>query len=116
MTAPSISAEREDWYNLSDDTVYKAPGEEGGRQKAFEDMSQMEKDAHISFDHCGKACEEEPRCFQYAYFDKTCGFSYSYRLGERRPPESGISFKSGWNLEKIEKDKAENTCVSPDWV
>lgn len=116
LIEPFISAEREDWYNLSDDIVYKAPGVEGGRQKDLEDMSQTEKDAHISFHHCGRACDEEPRCFQYVYFNNSCGFSYSYRLGESRPPDSDTSFKSGWNLRNIEKDKIENACVSPDWV
>jgi hypothetical protein len=79
-------------------------------------MTPIEKEAHISFEHCGKACEEQERCFQYVYSDKTCGFSYSYRLGYKRLPENGKSFKSGFVLEKIKKYADANPCPEPEWL
>lgn len=113
---PHVHAEREDWYNLSDDIVYRPPGVEGDRQKSREDMTPIEKDAHKSFEHCGRACEEQSRCFQYVYYSQTCGFSYSYRLGTRRLPEDGTSYKSGWNMAKIAQDQAAYPCPSPEWL
>ncbi|RVX72750.1 hypothetical protein B0A52_04149 [Exophiala mesophila] len=92
MVGPKVYAEREDWYNLSDDQLYRPPGVDGDRQKSREDMSALELEAHVSFEHCGRACEEQPRCFQYTYSNRECGFSYSYRLGRKRYPESGKTF------------------------
>lgn len=113
---PHLDANREDWYNLSDDILYRPPGAEGDRQKSREEMSPLEKDAHMSFEHCGRACEDQSRCFQYVYYTQTCGFSYSYRLGRRRLPESGTTYKSGWNRAKIARDQAAHPCPSPQWL
>jgi hypothetical protein len=109
------SAEREDWYNLSDDIFYRPPGVDEGRQKSPDDMSALEQSAYKSFEDCGKACEEQQRCFQYVYYDQTCGFSYSYRLGRSRMPESGTNYKSGWAMDKITKDEA-TFCSTPEWL
>lgn len=116
MIGPEIYAEREDWYNLSDDLFYRPPGINGDRQKSREDMSALEREAHVSFEHCGRACEEQPRCFQYSYSNHECGFSYSYRLGRKRYPESGTTFMSGWNLARIERDQTEHQFSSPEWL
>jgi hypothetical protein len=43
IVASEIAAEREDWYNLSDDLIYRAPGVSGDRPKPNEDMSAIEK-------------------------------------------------------------------------
>ncbi|KAI9931151.1 hypothetical protein MW887_010808 [Aspergillus wentii] len=60
----NLPAELDDWYNLSDDLMFRAPGVEGSRQKSAEDMTDVEKEAHQSFEKCGMACEEHPKCFQ----------------------------------------------------
>jgi hypothetical protein len=88
----------------------------GDRQKKAEDMTALEKEAYSSFEACGKACEEQERCYQYVYSDKTCGFSYSFRLGHRKAKEDGKTFKSGFVLEKIKKFSNENSCSEPEWL
>lgn len=117
MVASEVHAEREDWYNLSDDIFYRAPGVNGDRQKSEQEMTSAEKEAYRSFEHCRKACEEQDRCWQFVYSDQTCGFSYSYRLGRKQPPESdGKRYKSGWALAKIAKDQANHPCDTPEWL
>ncbi|KAL4898700.1 hypothetical protein BDV59DRAFT_167367 [Aspergillus ambiguus] len=114
-----LPAERDDWYNLSDDLFFRAPNVQGPRQMSPDEMTATEKDAYLSAEHCARACEDHPRCFQYAYdiIDRTCGFSFSYRLGGRQlSPKDEHRYKSGWIREKIEKDYAENTCDGPQWV
>lgn len=117
MVASDIIAERDEWYNLSDDLMYRAPGVNGDRQKPNEDMSSIEKEAYMSFEHCRRACEEQDGCYQFVYSDQLCGFSYSYRLGRKRLRDpSGASYKSGWLLYKIARDQAAHPCSSPRWV
>jgi hypothetical protein len=107
----NLTAERDDWYNLSDDLMYRAPGVDGSRQKAPHEMSSLEKEAYRSFEDCGRACEEHPRCFQFDFQDQTCGFSFSYRLGSRK-----MGYRSGWNLQKIDMYRSENVCHEPQWL
>lgn len=116
MIGPKVDPKREDWYNLSDDLVYRPPGIQGDRQKSHEDMSALEREAYVSFEHCGRACEEQPRCFQYSYSNRECSFSYSYRLGRKRYPESGTTFMSGWILARIAEYQAENQCLTSEWL
>ncbi|KAL1971374.1 hypothetical protein VTN77DRAFT_326 [Rasamsonia byssochlamydoides] len=114
----NLTAERDDWYNLSDDAMYRAPGVEGDRQKPEEEMTALERLAYRSFEDCGRACEEHPRCYQFVHHDQECGFSFSYRLGGTRQPEGGSEkrYKSGWNLDKIARDREANPCRSPQWL
>lgn len=116
FVGPQIQAKLEDWYNLSDDVLYKPPEADRDRTKPDDLMSDLEKEAHLSIEHCDRACEEEPRCFQYVYYGTTCGFSYSYRFGHRRVPEEGMSYRSVWKLDKIAQDQEANPCPSPQWL
>ena len=117
MVSASIQAEKEDWYNLSDDLMYRAPGVNGDRQKSEAEMTAVEKEAYKSFEHCRAACEEQARCFQFVYSEQTCGFSFSYRLGAKRlPEEDGKAWKSGWALEKMERDMAAWPCDAVTWL
>ena len=116
MVAPEVHAERDDWFNLSDDLFYRAPGVSGDRQKSEQEMTPVEKQAHMSFEHCSRACEEQDRCSQFAYSEQSCGFSYSYRLGGKYPPDpDGKRYKSGWALAKIARDQASYPCDTPAW-
>jgi hypothetical protein len=96
--------------------MYRAPGIEGEHQKPAEEMSTVEEEAYSSFENCGRACEEDGRCFQYTYSNQTCSFSWFFRLGHRRVPEDGIRFESGWDLAKIARYEEENTCSSTTWL
>ncbi|KNG86190.1 hypothetical protein ANOM_005524 [Aspergillus nomiae NRRL 13137] len=87
------------------------------RQKSPSEMTPVEKEAYSSFEQCQKACQEHSKCFQFAYHDQTCGFSFSYRLGYQKDPEDGKgSYKSGWILDKIEKDREDHPCKTPEWL
>ena len=114
-----LPAERDDWYNLSDDLMFRAPGIQGSRQMSPDEMTSAEKEAYMSFEHCGRACEQHARCFQYAYdkIEQTCGFSFSYRLGGRKlSAKDEHQYRSGWLREKIERDYREIACTDPQWV
>lgn len=114
-----LPAERDDWYNLSDDLMFRAPGVQGSRQMPPDEMTPAEKEAYMSFEHCGRACEQHARCFQYAYdkIDQSCGFSFSYRLGGRKlSAKDEHRYRSGWVREKIERDYRQVDCTEPEWV
>lgn len=91
LTRPNMASERDDWYNLSDDIEFKPPGVSGDRLKPIEEQSDLEKAAHKSFEDCRTACHDSRRCYQFVFHDRTCGFSYSYRLGQRREKDGGKS-------------------------
>jgi hypothetical protein len=116
LTGPNLASEREDWYNLSDDIDFKPPGAEGGRLKPAEELTELEKKAYLSFEDCRNACDEHERCYQFVFHDRTCGFSHSYRLGERRDKVDGKHYKSGWKLARIVKDQREHSCTEPGWL
>ncbi|KAB8223395.1 hypothetical protein BDV33DRAFT_189028 [Aspergillus novoparasiticus] len=46
----ALPSQRDDWYNLSDDLMFRAPGVEGQRQKSPADMTPVEKEAYSSFE------------------------------------------------------------------
>lgn len=127
MVAKHMTPERDDWHNLSDDVVYSASGQtnDNDRQKLPEEkgLSETEHEAHKSFEHCRKVCEEDPKCFQFVHFDQTCGLSYSYRLGSRQQQQqldsstAGVRYKSGWLMDRIDRDREEGAvCEELVWV
>ncbi|RMZ88337.1 hypothetical protein DV736_g4441, partial [Chaetothyriales sp. CBS 134916] len=113
---PEITEEKDDWYNLSDDQFLLAPGMEADRQKPVEEMTEADKAAHKSFEDCRQACSEDIRCFQFAYTEDSCGFSFSYRLGGPREEEDGKRWKSGWDIETIHAYQEWNGCLDVEWM
>lgn len=113
MISSKIYSERRDWDNLSDDVHYRAPGVSGDHERPSEDLTVIEREAYLSLDHCGRACEEQPRCFQYAHTAQECRISYSYQLGFKRDQEG--MYRSGWKLERIQKDNRHHGCPVPVW-
>jgi len=68
LVEPHVVMSRSDWDNLSDDVCYadKSPETQEhledhlrDRQKKEGDMSDIEKEAHMSPEHCAKVCENE---------------------------------------------------------
>ncbi|PQE30834.1 glycosyltransferase family 31 protein [Rutstroemia sp. NJR-2017a WRK4] len=82
-----------------------------------ENMSDIEKEAYKSFENCGEACKENPDCFQWVWYDKTCRLQTSFRLGAFKAPsdDGKVVYKSGWMVDKINEWTAENTCKEPQW-
>src|SRR5437773_1472343 len=110
---------REDWDNLSDDILLRSPEDtDDYRSKGWDDYTEVEKEAHKSFEDCGRACEHEPECYQYLYYNNLCGLSTSFRLGHRKLPDSdGNRYMSGFIMERIQEFMAENSpCSGPEWV
>lgn len=115
---PRESDDREDWYNFSDDAHIKPPEEKPERQIPEDEMTPVQEQAYQSYEKCAAACAEYRRCMQYSYdfLAQRCSYSFSYRLGEKRPPTSdGRRHKSGWMLAKINKDIEENRCTLIEW-
>lgn len=121
MVADKIVPERDDWDNLSDDVVLRAPdaeGEDDGR-KLTEEITAAEREAYLSFEHCRLACKEDQRCFQFAYrSDRRCGLSHSYRLGGSRSLDGsrGPRYRSGWDVERMARDQKEHPCHGAEWM
>jgi hypothetical protein len=121
FVAPSLprdSDDREDWHNFSDDAHIKPPDEKAERPIPEDEMTPVQAEAYQSYDKCAAACAEYHRCMQYSYdfLAQRCSYSFSYRLGEKRPPTSdGRRHKSGWILTRINRDIEENGCTSLEW-
>ena len=122
---PHITPRRDDWDNKSEDRFYldmdrqdekKWDDWKVGRMKKQEDMSELEKAAHKSFDDCSRACLSVGEdCFQFAYQDGLCGFQRSFRLGKPLKKESK-PMSSGWNVELIKKwTKERSNCETIWW-
>lgn len=132
FVAPKMVAAREDWDNLSDDVCYGDPSPEvqmrmdptlRGRQKPSEELNDVEKEAHLSPDHCARVCSyeddeneaasvgegseairmqspqkrqlvEERQCFQHRYHEGVCCTSKSFKLGA--PKTVGAPEEEKW--------------------
>lgn len=121
--APKLTGRREDWDNLSDDVTYLDPLAihpewKLGRAKNQNDMNEVEKLAHMSLEHCARACESLDDCFQYKYEDRECKTSWSFKMGHpvKRESEPSQRSLSGWDINKINKwIKAQGECRRIEW-
>lgn len=89
----------------------------GKRNEPLDDRPDVEREAHLSFENCAKACEAYERCFQYVYSENVCTLGESVRLGKYAKPDGGdgIATRSGWNLARIRAWTSENACHGPEW-
>ncbi|KAF2735580.1 hypothetical protein EJ04DRAFT_464611 [Polyplosphaeria fusca] len=85
----SMSDQKEDWTNLSEDIVFK-------RSDA----------ASASFDACFKACLKDSRCVQCEHFENTCRHSHVIRLGHRQLRDGNKRWISGWVMDRVQSWKA----------
>ncbi|KAL2866467.1 glycosyltransferase family 31 protein [Aspergillus lucknowensis] len=94
----------EDWDNLSNVRI------------AFAGQAEITKDT------CRDACLGLERCFQWRFnSDGECDVSTeTFRLGGKKLPdgdgENAKRWFSGWNVELIERWRAENECKEVEWV
>lgn len=107
----NLTSEREEWDNLSGDLLFGVNG-----TLRTDEMTTLQKEAHQSVESCQKACDEHPHCYQYVYYNQTCGFSFSYRLGQKRSDDDGIRYRSGWDLARIGRSQADMLCIIPQWI
>lgn len=121
--APKLTDLREDWDNLSDDVTYLnrdgfVPEWRLSRSKNIDDMNEAEKLAHLSMEHCARACESLHDCFQYKYQYGECKTSWSFKLGHPVKLETEASHRpmSGWDIKKINKwIKEQGECGQVEW-
>ncbi|KAI0390956.1 glycosyltransferase family 31 protein [Xylariaceae sp. FL0594] len=116
-----LKAERSGWDNMSIGTEYSEEALERMPQSAVDNLSLVEQNAHVSFDMCRSACEQQPRCVQFSFIPGKCSVSDELRLG--RPSDAqcleysnaagkcvkeavttgknGDVVRSGWIMERI---------------
>ena len=104
---PRLVEMREDWDNLSEDVYYLDTGvrhEEWESKRAkTELLTPAEAKAHLSFEACRQACEENDSCFQFRYHYGICAVSRSFSLGvpTKKEPRMDDKWLSGWDVAKI---------------
>ena len=133
---PKMEVRRKKAMHRLDDKQSKDEPEEGNEKRGMSKdgihrrddkpaLTELEKNAHKSFDDCREVCASKPDCFQWLYYGKICRLEFSFRLGQYRAPESRdddgkgeemVSFRSGWMIERIREWTEENPCDIPDWV
>jgi len=112
--APNLLRIRADWDNLADNRFYLDLTRPGGRSywddwmvkrmKKDEELNEMEKNAHLSFEACENACRSvsEHECFTFRYQNGMCAFGNAFKIGKpvKRDDTKG-SMMSGWLTERI---------------
>lgn len=120
MKRVSIPAERENWDNFSEDITYEPPEPETNKLKSLlKEISPppAEPVAYESVERCVQACKDMPECFQYTYTDQKCRLQKTFRFGQRKDPDGDKRWKSGWDLDKIQKFKEEHVpCKAVDYT
>ncbi|KAH6656890.1 hypothetical protein BKA67DRAFT_655195 [Truncatella angustata] len=123
FSRPRLEAKREDWDNLSEDVYYlnaKANKYETWQLDRAKqgDLSDTEEDAHMSFEHCAKMCDEVEECFQFRFQDGICSYQKGFLLGhpKKKDPKEDERWISGWPVEKIKAWVQEHRhCDKPLW-
>lgn len=128
---PKLVQKLEDWDNMYDDYLnnvwyYLDKDDKNHDWENFHDqkyiwhmkdknqLNDLEKKAHKSFDDCRKACESLDECLQFRWQDDACAMSKNFRLGNpmRKEDEPSKRWMSGWDVEKINKwIDAQDECV-----
>ncbi|MCJ1475572.1 hypothetical protein MMC13_004235 [Lambiella insularis] len=107
---PSLTSQRADWSNLSDDITYKPPPDDdkdklyNGRK--WSEFTDLERASPESPEHCKKVCEASDSCFQWQHHDKECNLHLSIKLGSSKKG-GGATWVSGWRTDRIEKFQVE---------
>ncbi|TEA22600.1 hypothetical protein C8034_v002939 [Colletotrichum sidae] len=106
--APRMVLDRADWNNLADDRFYldesanKHEDWQLNRAK-LENLTPEEKEAHLSYAQCRKACEADQGCYAFQFKNGICAFSWSFKLGHPVKKEAHEEKRtmSGWDVRKI---------------
>ncbi|KHN99174.1 uncharacterized protein MAM_02872 [Metarhizium album ARSEF 1941] len=118
FVSPELVEARADWDNLSEDVFYL-----NKTQAKYEDweldlaktknLSELEAEAHKSFDDCQKACLSMARCFQFRYQNSICGISFKIKHGKpvKKGDDDSKRYMSWWNVERIKNwTEAQGDC------
>ncbi|KAL7941612.1 glycosyltransferase family 31 protein [Trichoderma barbatum] len=109
FVAPQLAPIRPDWDNMSEDILYLNASlnvyDEEQLSKAYtQNLSHLEKMAHLSFDNCRAACQADKECLQYRFHQGICGFGMRIIHGRPKPREDDVlkRWVSGWDVDKIQ--------------
>jgi hypothetical protein len=117
-----LQSKSENWENTSDDRRFKAPDHATSDEDKENEKSwtELQRNAHKSFEDCSKACEEDHECFQFKHTsgsESECALSHSVRLGSPQKLDANPKIKSGWHLERIKELTRKNgKCTNPEWI
>ncbi|PVH77896.1 glycosyltransferase family 31 protein [Cadophora sp. DSE1049] len=80
----------------------------------------VKKTTTQSFEECATTCEANTECVQYTFDGEACYWGKAIRLGERRMPEDGKHWRSGWNQTRMadwisKQPKCNDVVEFPDW-
>lgn len=106
---PQLAPIRPGWDNMSDDVLYLDTSSaifDVDRQLSkakTQDLSDLEKTAHLSFDKCRATCQADKECLQYRYHQDICGIGRSIIHGHPKSKEVDAfnGWMSGWDVDKI---------------
>ena len=78
------------------------------------------KSAASNFEECATTCEANIECVQYTFDGQVCHWAKAIRLGERRSPEDGRRWRSGWHKSRMaewisKQPKCNEAVIFPDW-
>jgi hypothetical protein len=105
-----LTAVQEDWDNLSSDRYFLDPNAgyeyedwELERARHNHALTELERRAHLSFEDCAALCADMHDCFQFRFQKGICAYAQAFMLGKpmRREYETGMRWRSGWNLDRI---------------
>ncbi|KAF3910202.1 hypothetical protein ABW21_db0201910 [Orbilia brochopaga] len=106
----AMPAIREDWDNISW-RIEMGSGLSNGED---------ERPKAQSAEECAKACEANTQCLQFVFDSEQCYLGKAFRLGEKRAPENGKRWRSGWNqariAEWVAKQEVCNDVKFPNWL
>lgn len=72
---------------------------------------------HESLEACRQACHDRHWCMSYTYDTAgVCVFVRSLRLGAASKLEIAEQFTAGWDNDKIQNWRVNNTCAKPMWM
>ncbi|CAG9979314.1 unnamed protein product [Clonostachys byssicola] len=117
-----LQDKREGWDNLSEDVFYldeKAREYSNWQLQRTKKggLSSIEREAHLGFNQCERACHNDPECFQFRLNQGICAMSKSIKHGRPRKPETkDDEWLSGWDVPKINRWVQENSnCGKITW-
>ncbi|KAJ5561428.1 hypothetical protein N7535_004105 [Penicillium sp. DV-2018c] len=113
-TKPLLYADLVDYHRLGE-LPERSGWDNGGWGGIIEQPETLPQ--HESLEACRRACHDRDWCMTYTYdTDGACVFVRTLRLGSPTKLEIADQLTAGWDNEKIQKWRANNTCEEPMWM
>ena len=114
--ARHVSVNRTHWNNISKDKEFIAPAEDADEnsKKAWEELSDIERNSVKNFDSCAEACLAWNDCLQWMHEDGICKLGKDIRLGETDERHRD-TWSSGWLQDRIRGMRDELADCKINW-